>query len=93
MRAAKTRDGHRCRVPRCEYRRQGMPIDACHLTHRGMGGNPSGDRTTRDQIVSLCRIHHGLLDQGLMHVEPLTSAIADGPLEFFSVDGSLRRER
>jgi hypothetical protein len=94
MRAAKTRDKHRCRVPRCEFARKDMPIDACHLTHRGMGGNPSGDRTTRDQVVSLCRIHHGLLDRGVMGIHAETSLLADGALSFFFTDdGSFRRER
>jgi 5-methylcytosine-specific restriction endonuclease McrA len=52
MTQAKARDGYRCRV--C-----GQPgTDAAHLRHRGMGGNPAGDRTTLENLVCLCRQCH-----------------------------------
>lgn len=38
MRAAKTRDGNKCRVPRCEFAPKKLPIDPAHMIHRGMGG-------------------------------------------------------
>lgn len=77
MAQAKARDGHRCRA--C-----GVPgVEGAHLRHRGMGGNPSGDRTTRDGIVSLCPGCHRKFDGrdgARLEVECLTPARADGPL-------------
>jgi len=78
MQAALKRDGRKCRWPGCIYAAKKLPIDACHLTHRGMGGNPSRSRTTRQQIVALCRIHHGQLDAGEIEIVPLTRTGADG---------------
>jgi hypothetical protein len=69
MRAAKKRDGYRCRVPRCKYRRDNLTMHAAHLRHRSMGGNPTGDRTTRDQLITLCARHHGEFDAGRLMME------------------------
>jgi hypothetical protein len=78
MKAAKRRDGGACRAPRCGHR--DLPVDACHVRqHRGMGGNPSGSRTSRRWLVSLCRIHHGLYDAGELQIDPLTVDDMDGP--------------
>lgn len=92
MQAALKRDERKCRVPRCEFAGKKLPIDPCHLTHRGSGGNPSGDRTRRDLIVSLCRVHHGLFDAAQMDVRPQTDAQADGPLDFLMLAESGRME-
>lgn len=92
MQAAKRRDGHKCRWPSCAYAKRDLPIDACHLVHRGMGGDPKRTRTTRDQIWAACRIHHGLYDRGEIDVQPLTSAGTDGPLAFYRRAGSGRLE-
>jgi len=81
MRAALTRDGHKCRFPRCDVR--DLPIDPCHLQHRGMGGNPKGDRTERKTVIALCRIHHGLYDRGELDIEPLTPDVFDGPCDWY----------
>ena len=85
MQAAKRRDGLRCMYPGCLYRTKDLPIDACHLRHRGMGGNPAVDRTRRDQLISLCRIHHGQLDAGDIDITPLTPRGTDGPCSFLRV--------
>jgi hypothetical protein len=87
MRAAKRRDGGKCRWPNCKYAKKDLPIDAAHfLQHRGAGGNPDGSRTTRSTILSLCRIHHSLLDHCEINIQPMTDANADGPLAFFQLD-------
>ena len=80
MRAALRRDHYRCRWPNCEYAKLDLPIDACHETHRGMGGNPKLDRTTRQTVLALCRIHHGLWDRGEITITPLTREGFDGPI-------------
>ena len=58
MRQALALDFHRCRYPRCVYR--GLVVDPAHLhgQHRGMGGNPKGDKTRLETVFALCRQHH-----------------------------------
>jgi hypothetical protein len=91
MQAALKRDERKCRVPRCEYAGRKLPIDPCHKTHRGMGGDPTGFRTTRETIVSLCRIHHGMWDRGALDIETLhISQGFDGPCAFYVEDESGR---
>lgn len=89
MQAALKRDERKCRVPRCEHAGKKLPIDPCHQQHRGIGGNPSGDRTTRATIISLCRVHHGLYDKcEVLDIQPQTAKVFDGPCDFLApVDG------
>ncbi len=87
MRAAKKRDRGKCRWPSCQYAKQGIPIDAAHIIrHRGMGGNPSGERTSRNCVAALCRFHHGMLDSAVIDIQPLTDAGTDGPMAFYWVN-------
>src|SRR4051812_19382491 len=79
MRDVKKRDGRKCRVPRCPYAKRELPIDVCHVTHRGMGGNPKEDRTTTGLLFCACRVHHGMYDRGDLVVDPLTRDGMDGP--------------
>lgn len=83
MQAALKRDERKCRVPRCEFAPKKLPVDPCHLIHRGSGGNPSGDRTRRDLIFAACRVHHGMYDAAQIDVRPQTSKGTDGPMDFF----------
>lgn len=53
------RDGG-CRFPGCEN----QIVDAHHVTHWAAGGE-----TSRDNLVSLCRAHHGLVHEGGAAVE------------------------
>lgn len=86
MDAAKRRDGNKCRVPRCEHAPRSPRIEPAHYIHRGMGGNPSGDRTERALIVSLCFLHHADYDWKTnvdLEIEPQTSAMFDGPCAYY----------
>lgn len=92
MQAALTRDGRQCRFPQCGYKHLKLKADPCHQTHRGMGGNPKGDRTTRATVITLCRIHHGYYDQGRLLIDPLDEAKGfDGPCCFRSYDNRSKR--
>jgi hypothetical protein len=87
MQAALRRDGRQCRVPQCGFKYQKLPVDPCHRVHRGMGGNPKGDRTTRQSVIALCRMHHGYYDRGILLIDPLDETKAfDGPCSFRSHD-------
>ena len=83
MQAALARDGKQCRLPGCAYKKLKVTVDPCHMVHRGMGGNPKGDRTTRAMVIALCRVHHGIYDAGDIRIEPLTAQDFDGPCEFY----------
>jgi len=72
MRQCLALDEHKCRVPRCAYTGRKLPIDPCHKVHRGIGGNPKGDRTTLETLIALCRIHHGDYDGGRLDIDELT---------------------
>lgn len=92
---AKRRDGKRCRWPHCEYRHVGQVIDAAHVTHAaGMGGDQTLIRTTRQDLMAICRLHHRLarlsLHNANLRVEPLTPAGTDGPCQFYSTDADGR---
>lgn len=81
MRAAKDRDGHRCRFPWCQFRH--LRVEACHEVHRGMGGNPKGDRTTRAALITFCIRHHQAWDHAEFDARPMTPQGFDGPVEFY----------
>ena len=50
------RDDYRCRVPGCmNPRRQ---LEVAHLEDKGMGGDPTGIRSTPAKMLVLCRDHH-----------------------------------
>lgn len=84
LREVKRRD-RGCRYPGC---RLPLVLHAAHLRHRGMGGNPSGDRTTRDQVITLCARHHDWYDRLVaIDIAPLTPRGTDGPCEFFRREG------
>lgn len=65
----------KCIVPNCEYRTRKLPIDACHVIHRGIGGDPKGTRTTPNKLFPACRIHHGMHDRGELEVKPLNKQL------------------
>lgn len=72
MREAVRLDHHKCRYPKCSH--TDMPVDPCHVVHRGMGGNPKLDRTTLESIFAGCRIHHGQYDRGEFDVRFMVPA-------------------
>lgn len=80
------RDGF-CRFPLCGCRRLHIPTEVAHLRHKGMGGNPKGDRSTREQMILLCRVRHQdstcSLHRGTLRIVPLDPARGtDGPVRF-----------
>lgn len=43
-----------CEIPDCGKR----AVDVNHIDARGMGGNPSGDKDTIENLMGTCREHH-----------------------------------
>jgi hypothetical protein len=74
-RAARERDGCRCRFPGCESRR----VDLHHIQHWVNGG-----RTDLGNLISLCPYHHKLVhDRGY-----LIAASPPGGFAFYRPDGT-----
>lgn len=81
-----------CRFPLCGCRGL-FAVHVCHLVHRGMGGNPTGDRTDPARLISLCAWRHLLgrvsLDKHTVQIVPLTQRGMDGPCKFLIHSASL----
>lgn len=86
MAKARRRD-KRCRFPLCGCRTFGIVCDVSHVRHRGMGGNPSGDRSASGLLMLLCRTRHKegkiAIDKGTLEWRPLTKAGSDGPVAWY----------
>lgn len=93
MAEAKRRDGNKCRWPRCSYK---LLVGAAHMDHRGMGGNPSGDKTERHKLIALCLRHHDQFDGRTVpdvDIVPVSAEQGtDGPCSYFQRSESGRME-
>lgn len=56
---AKQRDHMRCRFPLCPCQFR-FTIESAHKRHKGMGGNPTGDRNTTAGLMTVCSWRHRL---------------------------------
>ena len=76
----------RCRFPLCGCEQFRYVLHVCHLVHRGMGGDPSGERTTTGGLVRLCAPRHLMhrlsVDRHTIRWEGLTDRGADGPIRW-----------
>jgi hypothetical protein len=67
-----------CRFPKCGCRRTGHATAVAHLKHKGMGGNPKGDRSKLYGLILLCaprhREHPVSLDRGTLKITPTSMA-------------------
>lgn len=94
MRQARIRDAY-CRFPVCGcVLSQSLPhrligeliAEVSHQVHRGMGGDPRGERTTPPLLLLLCNWRHKLskfsIDRHGIRWEALTEQGADGPIRW-----------
>ncbi len=93
MQDARGRDEY-CRFPLCGCRATGMiprsfggfDSEVSHAKHRGMGGNPEGDRTVPALLLLVCNWRHKLskfsIDQKTIRWVPLTADGANGPIRW-----------
>lgn len=92
MAEARKRDGG-CRFPRCFCKKRNLVPQACHLRHRGMGGNPKRDRTTTTELLTLCGPRHGEWALGEFVVVPQDTRLGfDGLVDWYAPDSSGRLE-
>lgn len=79
------RDGHKCRFPGCKVKEY---LEVAHLHHKGIGGNPSANRSPASVMILFCQPHHRgafSMHSGDIEVRPLTPAGTDGPCEVWTV--------
>jgi hypothetical protein len=74
-----------CRWPGCDCHAKKRPVHVCHRVHRGQGGNPAGDRTRPEILISLCDRRHRMWDLGLIDVTPQDEAVGFNGAADFSV--------
>lgn len=71
-----------CRFPLCGCHRFRLALHVSHQHHKGMGGNPAGDRSTADQMILVCSARHTenefAIDRGTIRWRALTPAGANG---------------
>lgn len=88
MNETKARDNWRCRF-NCTVAGADR-VQCAHRDHRGMGGDPKGDRTQRHLMVTACAKHHRAWDNGRVDLVPRTAAEFDGPCDFYEQDRATR---
>lgn len=75
-----------CRFPLCGCRKFGLAVHVSHSRHKGMGGNPAGDRSVPELMIAVCSARHRenlvAIDRGTLRWEPLTAAGANGPVKW-----------
>lgn len=85
-RQVKARDGWACRWPHCEYASATSLLEAAHIKASGMGGDPTLQRMTPENLIAICDLHHRRAPQNLhnggLRIEPLTRDGANGPCSF-----------
>lgn len=97
---AKKRDHYRCRFPLCGCKQLGLALEArlesSHHRHKGMGGNPDGDRSLPWLLVTLCKHRHQdaavSIHRGTLRPKFLTSKAYDGIIAW-EVDLDLLKHR
>lgn len=77
------RDGT-CRFPLCSCGRLGLRLDVSHAEHKGMGGDPTGERSHPSLMIYLCVARHMdakiSIDKKTLRWVPLTDAGSNGPV-------------
>lgn len=85
MRAVRQEDRF-CRFPWCGCRKFKLALHVAHTQHRGMGGNPKGDRSDPKLMILLCSARHRenliSLDGKTARIEPLTPDGMRGPVRW-----------
>lgn len=76
-----------CRFPLCGCKRFQLQMHVSHKEHKGMGGNPAGDRSVPELMVYVCAARHRenpvAIDRGTVRWEPLTEEGANGPIAWY----------
>lgn len=87
-REVRTRDKRRCRFPLCGCRRLKILAHVAHSKHKGIGGNPAGDRSAPELMILVCACRHRenviSLDRGTLCWRELKKGHgANGPVAWY----------
>jgi hypothetical protein len=89
-----------CRFPSCGCRKLRLALAVAHLEHKGMGGNPKGDRSDEAKMILLCSGRHRelpiSLDMGTIEILPINASLGTrGPCIWYiareALDATLNR--
>lgn len=73
-----------CRFPKCGCWRFNYFLAVSHQTHKGMGGDSTGERSQPEIMILVCsprhREHRVAIDKGVIRWRPLTTLGAEGPI-------------
>lgn len=76
------RDRYRCRFPLCPCHNFNLFLEVSHSEHKGMGGDPSGDRSAPELMILICNWRHRVsrysIDKKTLRWRPLTADGANG---------------
>lgn len=82
----RVRDLRRCRFPLCGCKKLGLRLEVSHVRHKGMGGNPEGDRSLMPGMILFCVHRHqdGVFSRGkgTLRTFSLTGSGHNGPVAF-----------
>lgn len=81
--AVRRRD-KKCRFPLCGCKKFNFAMHVSHKEHKGMGGDPTGERSVSELMLYVCaarhREHRFSIDKGTLRWRELTDAGANGPI-------------
>lgn len=82
----------RCRFPLCGCGKMKIQAHVSHQRHKGMGGNPAGERSDPALMIYVCACRHRenavSIDRGTLRWTPLSASGANGPV-VWDVDASV----
>lgn len=85
-----------CRFPLCGCRKYHLALHVSHQQHKGMGGNPNGERSTTSGMMYVCSARHRenrfAIDRGTVRWRALTKDGADGPVAWDVASGKTWKE-
>ncbi len=84
----------KCRFPLCVCHRFGLALHVAHLEHKGMGGDPTGERSLPHLMILVCIQRHRenplSIDKGTIECIPLDNELGtNGPVSWWIDSHSL----
>jgi hypothetical protein len=73
-----------CRFPACSCQRFDLFLEVSHAEHKGMGGDPTGERSAPEKLILVCNWRHKegryAIDRKNIRWRPLTAEGSNGPV-------------
>jgi len=82
-----------CRMPLCGCKKYALALHVAHTHHKGIGGDPTGDRSQSDRMILLCSARHRenrvSLDRKTLRIVPLRKDGYAGPCAWYVSAGAV----